>query len=217
MTAIVGVRKRAGRKESKPVRRAQLIKATIDCLAKRGYADTTLADVADRAGLSRGIVNFHFESKEKLLVATLRHLADEYSDLWHDALERAGPSPAHRLWALVAVDFHREVCTARKIAAWLAFWGEAKSRPIYQQLCGARDLEYQDMLQVVCAQIEAEGAYGHDAANVALGLDTMLEGLWMRLLFVDGPVTREQLHACAIEYLAILFPKHFTREGVRAG
>ena len=30
-----------------------------------------MADVADGAGLSRGIVNFHFESKEKLLIATL--------------------------------------------------------------------------------------------------------------------------------------------------
>lgn len=60
-----------GRKASKETRRQQLIEATIDSLAKRGYAETTLADVADGAGLSRGIVNFHFESKENLLIATL--------------------------------------------------------------------------------------------------------------------------------------------------
>ena len=60
-----------GRKASKETRQQQLIEATIDSLAKRGYSETTMADVADGAGLSRGIVNFHFESKEKLLVATL--------------------------------------------------------------------------------------------------------------------------------------------------
>ena len=68
----------------------QLIDATIDSLAKRGYSETTMADVADGAGLSRGIVNFHFESKEKLLVATLQYMADEYSAHWRDGLSEGG-------------------------------------------------------------------------------------------------------------------------------
>jgi AcrR family transcriptional regulator len=86
-----------GRKASKETRRLQLIEATIDSLARRGYADTTLADVADGAGLSRGIVNFHFESKEKLLVATLQFMADEYANHWYSALEKAGERPADQL------------------------------------------------------------------------------------------------------------------------
>src|SRR5215216_1094708 len=82
-----------GRKASKETRQLQLIEATIDSLAKRGYSETTMADVADGAGLSRGIVNFHFESKEKLLVATLQYMADEYSSHWSSALEKAGDDP----------------------------------------------------------------------------------------------------------------------------
>ena len=65
-----------GRSASKELRRQQLIKSTIDSIAKRGFADTTLANVADGAGLSRGIVNFHFKSKDKLLIETLKHVAD---------------------------------------------------------------------------------------------------------------------------------------------
>ena len=75
-----------GRKASKETRRLQLIDATIDSLAKRGFSDTTMADVADGAGLSRGIVNFHFESKDKLLVATLQHMAEEYAGHWRAAV-----------------------------------------------------------------------------------------------------------------------------------
>ena len=56
-----------------------------------------MADVADGAGLSRGIVNFHFESKEKLLVATLQYMADEYSAHWRHALHKAGDDPARQL------------------------------------------------------------------------------------------------------------------------
>ena len=93
-----------GRKASKETRRQQLIEATIDSLARRGYSETTMADVADGAGLSRGIVNFHFESKEKLLVATLQYMADEYSAHWRAALERSAGDSARQLAALVAAD-----------------------------------------------------------------------------------------------------------------
>ena len=44
-----------GRKASKEVRRQQLIEATIDSLAKRGYSETTMADVADGAGLTAAL------------------------------------------------------------------------------------------------------------------------------------------------------------------
>ena len=63
-------------------RREQLIQSTIASIAKRGFADTTLANVAQGAGLSRGIVNFHFTNKETLLTDTLQYLAEEYSHVW---------------------------------------------------------------------------------------------------------------------------------------
>ena len=58
------------RKLSRETRKAQLIDATIEVIAVRGYARTTLTDVANRAGLSHGLVNFHFQTKEKLLAET---------------------------------------------------------------------------------------------------------------------------------------------------
>ncbi len=201
-----------GRKASKETRRLQLIEATIDSLAKRGYAETTLADVADGAGLSRGIVNFHFESKEKLLVATLQAMADEYANHWYTALEKAGPRPADQLWALVAADFDRRICTKRKLAAWCAFWGEAKSRPTYQALCGARDVKYQEMVIALCAALKAEGGYDYTAETMALSLSSMLEGLWLRLMMGDG-LTREKAHEAAIEAIVAMFPKHIARNG----
>ncbi len=119
------------RKASKEQRRQQLIDATMT-IARKGYAALTLADVAKAAGLSGGIVNFHFESKEKLLVATLRHLAEEYRLNWQTALKEAGPSPAARLAALATADFNDVVCTPVKLAAWSAFWAEARTgRPTW--------------------------------------------------------------------------------------
>lgn len=202
-----------GRKASREVRRQQLIEATIDSLARRGYAETTMADVADGAGLSRGIVNFHFESKEKLLVATLQHMSDEYAAHWRAALQRAGDDPARRLAALVAADFDRAVCNKRKLAAWCAFWGEAKSRPTYQALCGARDVAYQNLILDLCRRLKEEGGYAYDPQGIALSISAVLEGLWLRLMMGGEEVTRESALRGANELLAALFPRHFPRDG----
>src|SRR6185312_7096058 len=211
-----GDAERRGRKASKETRQLQLIEATIDSLAKRGYSDTTMADVADGAGLSRGIVNFHFESKEKLLVATLQHMYDEYAAHWRSALEKAGDDPASRLQALVAADFDRSICNKRKLAAWCAFWGEAKSRPTYQALCGARDQAYQEVFIDLCRKLQADGGYDMDPQNTALGLSAMLEGLWLRLMMGTEDLTRESAHQAATDFLASVFPKHFSRDGQRS-
>ncbi len=208
-------KERRGRKASKETRRQQLIDATIDSLARRGYSETTMADVAEGAGLSRGIVNFHFESKEKLLVATLQFMADEYSAHWRAALLRAGGDPARQLATLVAADFDRAICSKRKLAAWCAFWGEAKSRPTYQSLCGARDEAYQNVFIALCRKLKADGGYDFDPQSTALGLSAMLEGLWLRLMMGTEDATRESaLHASA-DFLASVFPKHYPRTAPR--
>jgi TetR/AcrR family transcriptional repressor of bet genes len=200
------------RKAAKDVRRLQLIEATIDSLAKRGYAETTMADVADGAGLSRGIVNFHFESKEKLLIATLQHMSDEYAGHWRATLDKAGSKPAEQLRALVAADFDRSICTKRKLAAWCAFWGEAKSRPTYQALCGARDETYQQLFVDLCRELKTEGGYDYEPAEIALALSSTLEGLWLRLMMGTENVTRETALRCALEFLSSVFPKHYPRQ-----
>jgi len=206
---------RKSRKASKETRQQQLIEATIDSLARRGYSDTTLANVADGAKLSRGIVNFHFESKEKLLVATLQSMSDEYANHWNTALEKAEPSAAGRLWALVHADFDRKICTRRKLAAWCAFWGEAKSRPTYQALCGASDLTYQSTFVRLCEALKAEGDYAFDAEAMALGICAMMEGLWFRLMMNDG-LTREKALNAAIQFVAAVFPRHMTTQAITA-
>lgn len=111
------------RKQSRAARRQQLIEATIETIAAQGYSRTTLTDVARQAGISHGLVNFHFETKERLLTETLQYLAAEYRQNWTAALEAAGPSPAEQLDAVLRADFDPRICTNARLSAWCAFWG----------------------------------------------------------------------------------------------
>lgn len=54
--------------------RARLIDATIRCLVKHGYSNTTTPKVAEEAGLSRGAMLHHFENSRQLMQATLVEL-----------------------------------------------------------------------------------------------------------------------------------------------
>lgn len=130
------------RKASRASRRGQLIEATIETIAANGLSRTTLTDVARTAGLSHGLVNFHFRSKDGLLEETLLFLAEEYFENWTRALAEAGPSPAEQLDALIKADYAPAISTPARLKAWCAFWGEAQSRPVYQRTCGANDLAY---------------------------------------------------------------------------
>ena len=87
---------RPPRTQSRDARRLQVIEATIQSLADRGFSRTTITDVAERAGISLGLVLFHFQSKENLLAETLDYLAEEYRLNWQAALAEAGPAPEAR-------------------------------------------------------------------------------------------------------------------------
>ena len=198
-----------GRTASKAFRRRQLIDATIDSIARRGLAGTTLANVADGAGLSRGIVNFHFQSKDALLEETLRYLAEEYRATWRAALEKAGPRPFDRICALIEVDLGPKVCNRNKIAVWYAFWGEAKSRPTYLNLCGAYDRELAQTVTDLCRAVIRESGYqDRDPALIARGLTALTDGLWQGLLLNPGDFDRKAAKRVCYAYLAATFPRH---------
>jgi TetR/AcrR family transcriptional repressor of bet genes len=197
------------RTASKQQRREQLIRATIRSIARRGLSDTTMAAVTHEAKLSLGIVNLHFQSKDRLLIETLRYVADEYTRTWEKALENAGPSSTDRLRAIIDVDFSRPVCEANKLAVWFAFWGESKSRPTYRKICAEHDKRYDEMLIGLCKDIIDEGPYpGTDPQVVATGLSAMSEGLWLDMLVSPESTSSEQAKSICLAYLASVFPKH---------
>lgn len=191
-------------------RRSELIDATIDCLARYGYEGTTIGVVAEAVGMSRGIVNFHFETKEQLLLETLRFLSDEYRDHWRAALAQAGPSTAERLWAMVLADFDRRICTPRKLAAWFAFRSEAKARPTYRSMCNDTDQENLGVVADLCAELVPAGIDSHKLARAIV---CMLEGLWLHLMIAPKNLSREEARDVAASHLAIVLPEHFTPSG----
>ncbi|MCB2109415.1 MAG: TetR family transcriptional regulator C-terminal domain-containing protein [Defluviimonas sp.] len=201
------------RKLSRETRRQQLIEATIRVIAERGYSRTTLTSVAQLAGLSHGLVNFHFETKDRLLAETLMFLAEEYRDNWVAALEAAGPHPAERLAALLEADFSPAICTDARLSAWCAFWGEAQCRPLYQEHCGSNDAEYNQTVEDICRDLLAVTGKPGNAERIARVLRVTSEGVWLDLMTMTAPYDRQEARSTVFSCAAAFFPEWFDETG----
>jgi TetR/AcrR family transcriptional repressor of bet genes len=74
----------------KALRKRQLIQATMECIADVGLSQVTLSAVTKKAALSQGIANLHFDSKENLLMETLRFVTDEYNSGLQQIFDASG-------------------------------------------------------------------------------------------------------------------------------
>jgi TetR/AcrR family transcriptional repressor of bet genes len=193
----------------KEIRRKQLIDATIRAIGRYGYTSTTLTHVAGEAGLSPGIVNFYFKSKDQLLMATLEQIAEEYSAFWQAAMSKGKVAPAAGLEAMIEADFHASVCNPEKISIWYAFWAEAGNNPAYQGLVQRLETDYTVQTIELCNRIITEGGYGIDARTVAVGLNAMIDGLWFDCLMEPKAFNRNDAKRVCRSYLAAVFPAHF--------
>ena len=78
-------------------RRGQMLQAALEVISERGFADTRIADVAERIGISPALVIYYFKTKDQLLTESIRN----YEDSWY-------ADSKHRMAAL-PIDARREV------------------------------------------------------------------------------------------------------------
>lgn len=201
------------RAASKEYRRQQLLDATIKCISEKGLGSFTLADVAREAGLSQGIVNLHFNSKDNLLYETLQFIAEDYDRAFMAALEKSPDRAADKLLALMEMDLKPAICDRKKLAVWFAFWGEVRSVPTYQKICAAYDDKYDEILFQLAEQIIREGNYNHvDAHTVTEALSSLTDGLWLSCLVNPKTFDRGTALKSVLSYLHAVFPDHYARE-----
>ncbi|MEP5731639.1 MAG: TetR family transcriptional regulator C-terminal domain-containing protein [Sulfitobacter sp.] len=208
MTAKTALVKK--RTEPREVRRNQLILAVIDSIAKRGFSDTTLRHVTEKAKVSHGVVNYYFDSKEALYDAALGYLAKEHYDVWTRYYDKAEPTPAHRLAAILNADFDRQICTPKRLAAWFAFWGQAKYRPNYLKIHNNYDNERYERIVQICSELIEDGRYEDlEVDRVARTIEALSDGSWLCLMLYPKVSDRKVCREDCLHALTRFFPKHF--------
>jgi len=198
-------------------RRRELIEATITSIARHGLSRTTVAKVAKIAGLSTGIVNFYFHSKQALLLATPEYVDRAFERRQQEVLERAGHDPVQLLEAMIEVDFDPDVRDPDHIAVWAAFWGESSGRTDYMRVCGARDEAMEQQIVKQFEKIASGGNYTHlDHTALGRAFYHLLTSLPGTMLQNDAPFDFEAAKTTLRGFLASIFPAEFSAFGPHA-
>lgn len=175
-------------------RRVLIARACAELISTDGYAQTSVRDVAAKAGISTGTLLHHFESKEALLTATLLQVSDDFfSDIRRSA---TGPGdPVERLVRAV-----RALLNPRRHAVgwrvWIAFWHEASTNKELATVAGDRT----DLSEAIFTDLIAEGVADGllrvaDPAVASAELAALIDGVALRMFGESGRWNRDRATA----------------------
>jgi len=195
------------RRERGEASRRHILKAAITSIATQGLGSMTLDRVADKAGISRALVVFHFKSKDKLITEVLEYLGAQYASGWLPIVEAEAESSMAKLFQLVEYDIRFACENPKYVSAWHAYWGESKGKKMFHDLGIPRDEGYAADMQRLIEQINDEEGYGmEDIKTVARGLQALMFGTWVLLHLNPQPNDYEANMSVVRLYLGRLFP-----------
>jgi phenylpropionate dioxygenase-like ring-hydroxylating dioxygenase large terminal subunit/AcrR family transcriptional regulator len=182
-------------------RRRELIECAIEVIAENGLAGTTLVKVAAKAGLSAGIVNHYFETKDALLLEALRVLSEEFGAAL-EAATRVAAVPEAGLLAIIDLSLDEVIAAPPKIAVWYAFQSETHWRQSYTALCGERDQAYMATIRTLMTKLAGPA----DTDILARGFAGLLDSYWQDILFEGEGFDRKAARLSCRRFLATIFP-----------
>jgi AcrR family transcriptional regulator len=110
--------------------RSRLLEAAISCLAELGYPASTVAVVAERAGVSRGAAQHHFPTREALFTAALEHVTRERAE---EMKQELAGLPGRRADTARVVEVVFALFTGTLFRAALALWVAAAAEPALRE------------------------------------------------------------------------------------
>ena len=157
--------------------RAKLIEATIRCIVRLGYANTTTPQVAAEAGLSRGAMLHHFENGAALIKAAIVELHEKRLR----AFRRAAETDNHDTATLVRT-YWKQV----QKPAFVAFHElalAARSNADLARILQPLQIEFRERFNQQAVQLFPEWHADRRGFDLAMALSqTMLEGMAIQIL-----------------------------------
>ena len=181
------------------VRREEILVATIAEIEKSGMSALRVADIAGALGVSSGLVFYHFDTKDALLVEALEYAVVRDADRLDKALAKAG-EPLERLRRVLTS--YGPTGAAHGWTLWIEAWSTALREPSIQASLRKLDKRWRDALEHVITEGVATGAFVcHDPKGTVARVGALLDGLSVASLIYKS-VSRKQLQTWVRELTA---------------
>ncbi|WP_333815900.1 transcriptional regulator BetI [Tabrizicola sp.] len=165
-----------------PVRRRQIIAATMACIHEEGIAKASFGRIARKAGVAPALIQHYFEDKETLLLETFRSIYREFTSGIRRRLALAR-TPEEKVTALMEAQIAPSVLTPEAVNSWLAIYALIREFPLLQRIEHAYDRRFISNLSHALRDM---GLSAEEAREVAEELAIFIDGLWQN---AANPVT----------------------------
>ncbi len=107
-------------------RRRQIVETAIQTIATQGFSQASLAEIAKKAGISKGVISYHFSGKEDLVEEILRSLLSKPAEFVKERVSRFDKAP-DKLRAYVEANFEFMKAHRDHYVALVDLWGHRGS------------------------------------------------------------------------------------------
>src|ERR1700748_60386 len=183
-------------------RREQMLRAALDVIVERGYADTRIADVAERTGTSPALVIYYFKTRDQLLTEAIRYSEDSW---YAEYLRRIGqiPTAAGRLAELIGMNClpGTDSEPSKYWLLWLDLWALSPRSPGVASVRQKSDERWRESIRsIVLAGQEAGEFAPVDADDFTITLSALLDGLAVHIALEDPAVPPQRTYDLAMRF-----------------
>jgi len=184
------MRQRADGSGTADQRREQMLRAALEVIHERGYQETRIADVAERAGASPALVIYYFKTKNQLLTEAIRFSEDRW---YEGGISRivAIDTAAGRLEELVAMTClpEADIEPNESGLVWLDLWAQAGRHSEVASVRQKFDDRWRETISSMVLEGQKTGEFGPvDPADFAVTLSSLLDGFVIQIALADPSV-----------------------------
>ena len=166
-----------------PKRRAEIIEATFFCIALKGYSNITMQDIADSAGVSKGVIHYYFRNKEELFLSVHDKLIRDLDSHLGKKVERA-KTPPEKIRAITSAVFEKVKENKKFQVVLLDFLAHSTKMPRLQEATANQYSRYRHMAKKILVEGMEKGYFKKcDPVRVASALIGLIEGLTIQWIF----------------------------------
>ncbi len=167
----------------KPLRKQQLIDATLESVAQYGLQHTTIITISRIAGLSSGIISHYFGGKQELVEATVKHLLEQLKTALLARVEQKDLTPAQRLEMIIEANFTQLQRSSPATKTWLSFWAQSMHQPGLARLQHINSKRLYSNLLFSFRQLLPN----EKAVTASMQTAAMIDGFWLRSALSPRP------------------------------
>ena len=179
-----------------------MLRAALEVIVERGYADTRIADVAERTGTSPALVIYYFKTRDQLLTEAIGFSEDSW---YAEGVSRLAdiPTAAGQLTEIIAMTCLPETDPEPRSwwVLWLDLWALSPRSPGVAAVRRKFDERWREMIRsLVLAGQEAGEFAPVDADDFAITLSSLLDGLAVQIALDDSDVPPTRAFELALGY-----------------